>query len=425
MQNANRCRACSVYDCNRTYKPFPRLDEFYEHVRTCHKRPERFLCILESCRQGPLTRVELVEHLNTQHSLGTSKQPYLDESLNTLGLRENFGNGEPIFLDNFRSGRSRLRSGLNSSFDSSWIGSFDPDISTQNQLLSPYAMNNYFGFGSFPGMESLHDFYSNSQSYQDDLLDLDSSFEDSCQYNLAPELRALNQPQAPLSWQVQQQFQQKDRAHSPMQRFTQESAGSFFAPAPLAIQPPGFFGLTSPGGYSHHSPSTFQNSMGSLSMKLDEQSQSYDRDAVDSYVQLSQIQGFSDMSLGEAAYDSDEGYGELSMKTECAANIDDCTFETEYDHHSRCHSNVNPREKDSSKAKNLEMGQECGRNAKTRKEHCKLGAKTTISWLGLIPLYQLRETHPKANYLDCPAGVKVSLNRKRNWNSCAQLSHQR
>lgn len=94
---------CSVYGCNRTAKPFPRLDKFYEHVRKHHKGPERFLCVVESCRQGPLTRMKLVEHLNAQHSLGTLKQPHLKDSLNTLNLGLRYREGKNIVLDNINA----------------------------------------------------------------------------------------------------------------------------------------------------------------------------------------------------------------------------------------------------------------------------------------------------------------------------------
>lgn len=94
---------CSVYGCNRISKPFPRLDKFYEHVRKHHKGPERFLCVLEVCRQGPLTRNELVEHLNSQHSLMASKQPCLDDILNALNLGGQFRKGEPILFENINA----------------------------------------------------------------------------------------------------------------------------------------------------------------------------------------------------------------------------------------------------------------------------------------------------------------------------------
>jgi hypothetical protein len=93
---------CSVYGCNRVSKPFPRLDKFYEHVRKHHKGPERFLCVVEACRQGPLTRAELVEHLKVQHCLRTAKQvePHLDDHLQSLGLRLSFPtNMSPILGD--------------------------------------------------------------------------------------------------------------------------------------------------------------------------------------------------------------------------------------------------------------------------------------------------------------------------------------
>ena len=93
---------CSVYGCNRVSKPFPRLDKFHEHVRKHHKGPERFLCVIEACRQGPLTRAELVEHLKVQHCLRTAKQvePHLDDSLRSLGLRLSFPtNMSPILGD--------------------------------------------------------------------------------------------------------------------------------------------------------------------------------------------------------------------------------------------------------------------------------------------------------------------------------------
>jgi hypothetical protein len=93
---------CSIYGCNRVSKPFPRLDKFYEHVRKHHKGPERFLCVVEACRQGPLTRAELVEHLKVQHCLRTAKQvePHLDDHLQSLGLRLSFPtNMSPILGD--------------------------------------------------------------------------------------------------------------------------------------------------------------------------------------------------------------------------------------------------------------------------------------------------------------------------------------
>ena len=93
---------CSVYGCNRVSKPFPRLDKFYEHVRKHHKGPERFLCVVEACRQGPLTRAELVEHLKVQHCLRTAKQvnPHLVDSLRSLGWRLSFPtNMSPILGD--------------------------------------------------------------------------------------------------------------------------------------------------------------------------------------------------------------------------------------------------------------------------------------------------------------------------------------
>lgn len=89
IHDSNISILCSVYGCNRVSKPFPRLDKFHEHVRKHHKGPERFLCVIEACRQGPFTRAELVEHLQVQHCLRTAKkvEPHLDESLRCLGLR--------------------------------------------------------------------------------------------------------------------------------------------------------------------------------------------------------------------------------------------------------------------------------------------------------------------------------------------------
>jgi len=100
VHNCKVSISCSVYGCNRISKPFPRLDKFYEHVRKHHKGPERFVCILDSCRQGPLSRTELVDHLNTQHSLRESKQRHLQDSLNALSLPGEFRQGNPILLDN-------------------------------------------------------------------------------------------------------------------------------------------------------------------------------------------------------------------------------------------------------------------------------------------------------------------------------------
>jgi hypothetical protein len=103
IHDCNVSIVCSVYGCNRIAKPFPRVDKFYEHVRKHHKGPERFLCVVESCRQGPLTRTELVEHLNARHSLRTLEQPHLENILNCLNLGGQFRNGEPILLDNINA----------------------------------------------------------------------------------------------------------------------------------------------------------------------------------------------------------------------------------------------------------------------------------------------------------------------------------
>jgi len=100
IHSPNISIVCSVYGCNRISKPFPRLDKFYEHIRKHHKGPERFLCVLECCRQGPFTRAELVEHLNTRHSLKESEQLNLQDSLNALGLPGQFRQGGLILPEN-------------------------------------------------------------------------------------------------------------------------------------------------------------------------------------------------------------------------------------------------------------------------------------------------------------------------------------
>jgi len=93
---------CSVYGCSRVSKPFPRIDKFNEHFRKHHKGPERFLCVLETCRQGPLTREELVRHLKDHHLIRTIKQvePHLDDALSSLSLRLSFpSEASPIIGD--------------------------------------------------------------------------------------------------------------------------------------------------------------------------------------------------------------------------------------------------------------------------------------------------------------------------------------
>jgi hypothetical protein len=93
---------CSVYGCSRVSQPFHRIDKFNEHFRKHQKGPERFLCVLETCRQGPLTREELVGHLKDHHLIRTIKQvePHLDHALSSLGLRLSFpSEASPIIGD--------------------------------------------------------------------------------------------------------------------------------------------------------------------------------------------------------------------------------------------------------------------------------------------------------------------------------------
>lgn len=93
---------CSVYGCSRVSQPFHRIDKFNEHFRKHHKGPERFLCVLETCRQGPLTREELVGHLKDHHLIRTIKQvePQLDDALSSLNLRLSFpSEASPIIGD--------------------------------------------------------------------------------------------------------------------------------------------------------------------------------------------------------------------------------------------------------------------------------------------------------------------------------------
>jgi hypothetical protein len=82
---------CSVYGCNRISRPFPRVDKFHEHVRKHHKNPHRVLCLVQTCRQGPLTREELVDHLKIEHSPRTLKlEPQIGDSLRSINLRLSF-----------------------------------------------------------------------------------------------------------------------------------------------------------------------------------------------------------------------------------------------------------------------------------------------------------------------------------------------
>jgi hypothetical protein len=248
---------------------------------------------------------------------------------------------------------------------------FNLQIRTRsNKLLDTRTMSNNM-FGSMPGMQAFEDFYSGSQFFQDDLSGLDNSWIDS----IDPELRVQNQPQAPLSWQVQHQFQQQNQLQQPMQRFIQEPERTFFSAAPLSIQSQGFFNPIST------LPRVSQNRMGSPSPSQGaltstcssalsppaendwsqdnifspqiqqeelqpmsqfshshpdlwfEQFQPQGCRSTDPTVQLSQIQGFSDMAP-EVCYDADEGYDEMAMKTEYTADIDNRMFKAEGGHSS-------------------------------------------------------------------------------------------
>ena len=219
----------------------------------------------------------------------------------------------------------------------------------------------------------IEDFYQGSQLCQDDQFGFDISFDNSWDNNLDPELRVPNQPQAPLSWQVQHQFQQQNQLQQPMQRFIQEPERTFFSAAPLHTQPHGFFDITRPGGPISTLPRVSQNRLGSPSPsqgaltstcsalsppaehdwspdtifsppmrgeELQNMSQ-FGPSQQDfyfeqfqpqgSHVQLSQIQGFSDMPA-EVCYDGDEGYDEMAMKTEYTTDIDNRMFKTEGGH---------------------------------------------------------------------------------------------
>ncbi|KAH7336588.1 hypothetical protein BKA65DRAFT_37112 [Rhexocercosporidium sp. MPI-PUGE-AT-0058] len=58
---------CSVYECDRVFKPFPREDKAQEHMRK-HPNEHQFVCIFQQCRSGPWSREELLSHLKSQHS---------------------------------------------------------------------------------------------------------------------------------------------------------------------------------------------------------------------------------------------------------------------------------------------------------------------------------------------------------------------
>ena len=90
---------CSIFECDRNSNPIHRIDKFFEHIRKAHTAADSFLCIVESCRQGPLSRDELVQHLNAQHPLVTLDQPYLEESLNSLNLGGSTRVGHKVIVD--------------------------------------------------------------------------------------------------------------------------------------------------------------------------------------------------------------------------------------------------------------------------------------------------------------------------------------
>jgi len=78
---------CSVWGCNRIGRPFTRADKFREHYRKHHRNPEKWLCIFEQCRMGPLTLPELVDHLNLKHGQKGLTEPNLSEAVKVLSLR--------------------------------------------------------------------------------------------------------------------------------------------------------------------------------------------------------------------------------------------------------------------------------------------------------------------------------------------------
>lgn len=81
---------CPVYGCNRTADPFPRLDKFREHVGRKHKDLDKFLCLIETCRIGPLTRLQLKDHLENRHLHDFSTQSHFGDyiaALPSLGIK--------------------------------------------------------------------------------------------------------------------------------------------------------------------------------------------------------------------------------------------------------------------------------------------------------------------------------------------------
>ncbi|KAK0115632.1 hypothetical protein ONS95_000098 [Cadophora gregata] len=67
VHNRSAAFSCHVYGCNRIAKPLPRKDHFQLHMRK-HHNANLFVCIFDTCRFGPLTQQELLDHLNTEHS---------------------------------------------------------------------------------------------------------------------------------------------------------------------------------------------------------------------------------------------------------------------------------------------------------------------------------------------------------------------
>lgn len=68
---------CPIYGCNRASKPFPRLDKFREHFAK-HRNPDKFLCLVEKCRTGPLTDRQLMDYLANQHFEDRFGEPHFD-----------------------------------------------------------------------------------------------------------------------------------------------------------------------------------------------------------------------------------------------------------------------------------------------------------------------------------------------------------
>jgi hypothetical protein len=74
---------CPVYGCNRTSKPYGRIDNFIGHLRK-HKGAQNILCLFQGCNIGPLSPILLAKHLISYHLHEHGEKPYIYKAMEIL-----------------------------------------------------------------------------------------------------------------------------------------------------------------------------------------------------------------------------------------------------------------------------------------------------------------------------------------------------